>query len=379
MTDRKKILIVCRGFFPQISPRSFRATELAKELARKGHDVTVFVPSSGIDYTSFEEENNLKLRYLGVLRWGRIEPKGSGLLNFFMRVLRRVALLFFEWPDIELFFKVSNSLRDQGGYDILISIAVPHSIHWGIAKVRSETNRIADTWIADCGDPFMGDTTDSFRKLFYFKYFEKWFCRKADFITVPFEGARSAYYPEFRDKIRVIPQGFNLDNQVKAKYEKRFDYPVFAYAGAFIQGKRDPELLLEYLGSINRNFRFIVYTHQPDFLLHAKSTLGDKLEIRERIPRNELLEVLSGMDFLINLDNNVQTQLPSKLIDYAIAGRPVLNIGSGDDFATLLEFLDGNYKGKMDLGSLERYDIKVVAQDFIALHNTINNSESGQA
>ena len=42
--DKKKILIVTRAFYPTQSPRSFRATELAKELYRQGHDVTVMAP-----------------------------------------------------------------------------------------------------------------------------------------------------------------------------------------------------------------------------------------------------------------------------------------------------------------------------------------------
>lgn len=37
----KKILIVTNGYYPKNSPRSFRATEFAKELHRQGHQVTV--------------------------------------------------------------------------------------------------------------------------------------------------------------------------------------------------------------------------------------------------------------------------------------------------------------------------------------------------
>jgi len=36
-----KILIVSNAFYPEISPRSFRTTELAKELSRQGHKDTL--------------------------------------------------------------------------------------------------------------------------------------------------------------------------------------------------------------------------------------------------------------------------------------------------------------------------------------------------
>ena len=308
---------------------------------------------------------------MGVLKWNGIELKGGRLELIVRRAIRRGLKLFFEWPDIELMFRISKILKKEPGYDLLISIAVPHPVHWGVAKVWNDKYKIAGCWIADCGDPYMGDTTDSFRKLFYFKYLEKWFCRKADYITIPFEGARSAYYPEFHDKIRIIPQGFRLDILSIPEYKKTYDYPVFAYAGGFIPGKRDPGPLLSFLSKCKRDFRFVVYTYQPGMLISAKKFLNEKLEIREIIPRERLLKVLSGMDFLINFDNNTHTQLPSKLIDYAITGRPVLNISSENDFPPLLEFMDGNYRGKMKLEPPGNYDIKVVAEQFALLHKTV--------
>jgi hypothetical protein len=65
----------------------------------------------------------------------------------------------------------------ESGYDLLISIAAPHSIHWGIAWARKDGSPIAGIWIADCGDPFMGKENDTFRPPFYFRYLEKWFCQ----------------------------------------------------------------------------------------------------------------------------------------------------------------------------------------------------------
>ncbi len=44
--------------------------------------------------------------------------------------------------------------------------------------------------------------------------------QKVNYITVPIEEAREAYYEEFRNKIRVIPQGFDFSDVQLAKYEK---------------------------------------------------------------------------------------------------------------------------------------------------------------
>ena len=48
-----KILIITQAFYPGISPRSFRATELAKELARQGDDVTVYAELRDFNYSEF--------------------------------------------------------------------------------------------------------------------------------------------------------------------------------------------------------------------------------------------------------------------------------------------------------------------------------------
>ncbi len=365
--EKRRILIVSGAFLPDISPRSYRTTELAKELARQGHDVTVIIPLNGHNYHSFEKEHELKIKSIGTLKWKDIKLKGGKIELLFRRVLKRVLKMVFEWPDIELAFKVHEALKTESNYDILISVAVPYPIHWGVASIVGNNREITRCWIADCGDPYMGDTTDSFRKLFYFKYVEKWFCRRADYITVPFKGAVNAYYPEFHNKIRIIPQGFSLDNLSLSDTPKVNDYPIFAYAGGFIPGKRDPGQMLKFLEGWKEDFRFIVFTSQDGLLADARDKLGCKLEIRPFIPRAELLVILSEMDFLVNFDNNVTTQLPSKLIDYAITGRPVLNITKDDDFIGLAQFLEGDYSKRMILEKPENYDIRHIARQFVNL------------
>ena len=364
---KRKILIISNSFYPTISPRSFRTTELVKEFSREGHEVVVYIPFRDFDYSEFSKENNILLKDLGKLKFKDITLKGNRLTMFLRRGIKRILGLLFEYPLIELMFKVSKKLKNENGYDLLISVATPYPIHWGVAKAWRKIDNIANCWIADCGDPYMGDKTDSFRKMFYFKYVEKWFSRRVDFLTVPFEGAISAYYPEFHQKIRIIPQGVKLDSLKLPGYNKISDNPVFAYCGGFILGKRDPRPLLDFLVKSEKEFKFIIYTSQPDILLPYKEVLHKKLEVRRYIEREELLRVLSGMDFLVNFDNNSDTQLPSKLIDYAIAGRPVINIVNGTDFSGFQEFLEGNFNKRMKLEPATSYDIKVVAEKFLSL------------
>jgi hypothetical protein len=314
-------------------------------------------------------EYGFELKDLGPIRWKPVQLADSGIRRLWTRFLRRVGSLYFQYPDIELMFKVRHRLRREAGYDLLISIAVPHSIHWGVAWVRSERHPIANTWIADCGDPFMGQENDTFRPLFYFGYLEKWFCRKADYISVPVGGARDAYFPEFRNKIVVIPQGFDFDAVPRYEEEIKHEVPTFAYAGSFIPGRRDPRPLLSFLNSLDADFRFHLYSRQNQLIENLADASKGRVILHDIIPRKDLLYELSKMDFLVNLENVGERQTPSKLIDYAIVDRPILSINSSEiEFEKIRAFLYGDYRDLLHIKDIDQYRIENVGFAFLQYH-----------
>jgi hypothetical protein len=367
--ERKKILLVSSAFYPEISPRSFRATELAKEFYRQGHQVVVITQPRDHDYTLFLKDFPIELKMWSRPRFPRVPVFKRKPFSTLSRAVSRILQVLFEYPFIEEMFKVNRILRDEGGYDLMISFAVPYPVQWGVAKARSHKHPVSKTWVADCGDPYMGDVLDSFRKPFYFGILEKRFSRKSDYISIPVESARPAYYPEFHHKIRVIPQGF--DFELHQRPERKVSNPVkeFAYAGGFLHGIRDPGALMRALVNCKVPFKFHVFTNQPEVLREYQEALDGKLNISGYIERDKLLEILSGMDFLINFDNNTTLNVPSKLIDYAIANRPVLNISKDFHESELAAFLDGNYTKRMPLPDPEQYHIKNIALRFLDLIN----------
>jgi len=367
MVKKLKILLVSNGFYPEISARSFRATELATEFARQGHEVKVLTRYRDFDYSSFLSDVPVKLSMWRSNRFPAVPDYSVRPFNYLSRAITRLLALLFEYPAIENMFKVRKILKREKGYNLMISFAVPHPVHWGVAWARTSGHTIADTWIADCGDPYMGDILDSYRHPFYFSFLEKWFCRKADFITIPIEGARQAYYDEFHQKIRVIPQGFSFPLEKSGINEPLNAVPTFAYAGELIPGVRDPGQLMLFLSSVTTPFRFRVFTRRRDLIEQYQAQLGEKLIISDYIPRGELLKILSGMDFLINFDNNSDRNSPSKLIDYSIAGRPVLNIEKKFEADKALAFLKGDYSGKMNLPDVSTYHIGNVSRQFLNL------------
>lgn len=366
---KRKILVVSKSFYPENSPRSFRTTELVKEFCRQGHDVTLYTFKDDKYHVPIEKEFGVKIKDLGKRRFKSVDLTNTGRISFlFKRILSRALLMLIEYPDIEIMFKVKKAMKHESGYDLLVSVAVPHPVHWGVTWAKTKKHPIARTWVADCGDAYMGLIKhDSFAKLFYFKYLEKWLCRKADHIAIPNINMKVNYYPEFHPKILEIPQGFKFGEIDLDRTPPNNPVPTFAFAGVFMKNTRNPVRLLEYLCQQKKDFKFIMYTHTTDLVLPFKDILGDKLEIRDYIPRNELLQALCKMDFLINIGYDPAQQAPSKLVDYSFTGRPILSLNTNEvDEKIVDEFLEGNYTNAFKY-DIEKFRIENVSQTFLNL------------
>jgi len=258
-------------------------------------------------------------------------------------------------------------LKNERDVDCVITIGMPYPLHWGAALARTFNTKIfPGKWIADCGDPYMGN---KFHKpYFYFKYIEKWFFNKTDYVTIPFEEARRGYYEEFADKIRIIPQGFSFYNLPARNEHYKNHIPSFAYAGVFYPNKRDPTSFLEYLTTLKMDFKFTIFTSSNELIDPFLEKLGPKIEVHSYVPRDELLKTLVNMDFLVNIENGTGIHSPSKLIDYALTGRPVLSLNPFSlDKDKINDFLSGNYEKQFVIKDIQQYNIKNVASKFLEL------------
>ncbi len=361
-----KIVIIGRTIYPLLSPRAFRATELAKEFARIGHDVTLYGVLGDFNYSEFTEQTGVKVKPIR-MHLATDNSDGKVRYNFFDKIAYHAFGRIFEYPDIEFCWKIPQILKKEEQIDLLITIAVPHPIHWGAAIAKKVLKKkFPKIWISDCGDPYMGNTVER-RHPFYFKWIEKFWGCKTDFVTIPIEAACKAYYNNVQDKIRIIPQGFEMVETRVAPYVHNV-VPHFAYAGSIYPGLRDPSTFLDYLCSISTDFVFTVFTNNYGFYEPYKKKLGTKLVINKYIPRQDLLGVLSSQDFLINLTNPNLEQSPSKLIDYYLSKRPILDISTPfrekESFEMALTFKLRNWHEPMDVS---QYDIKNVAIKFLEI------------
>jgi hypothetical protein len=367
---QKKILIITNGFYPEQSPRSFRATELTKELVKQGHDVTVMTPSrEGLK--NLQTNYPFKLISLGNLNWGIFNFKSkSPIVHLFNKFINRAFPLFFEFPDIELYFKVKEKLKKENStFDLLISIAVPFTIHWGVSSVWNK-NKKAKVWVADCGDPYMGNKNDTFSKLFYFHYFENHFLKNADYVTIPFEDLKFRFNSKYQDKFRVIPQGFNFSNIKLREYRKNTNLKI-GYVGTIIPGHRHPSELICHLEKLKIDYKFCFFgTNEAS--VYKETPWNKNFEFYKSTLRENVIEQLSEIDFLVNvmekkIDGKVAA-IPSKLIDYSLTKRPILNYEyQSFDPVILEQFIAEDFTNAYVLQNFENYQIENVVSKFLNL------------
>ena len=364
-----KILIISRATFPMQDPRAFRTAELSEQLSKMGHDVTLYTVQSSYDYTSYMQKTGIVVKPIR-MKFATILGDCSRKPSFIDRVLAKLFRKWLYYPDIEFMFRMKKILQEENDVDLLITIAQPHSIHWGVGFAKSKFGKkFPKVWVADCGDPFCGNAVRKWPN--YMSYFEKKWCRQVDYITVPTEVSKEGYFPDFRDKIRVIPQGFDFSKTPIVEYKKN-SIPTFIFTGS-IYPERSPQRFMDYLLTLDIDYKFLLYMRSP-FNKKYETLSNGKIKYMIGYGRAEIIKVCSQADFLINVRNPTSVQTPSKLIDYGIAKRPILDISNNfKEQEEFTHFINGDYTNQLKIQDLDVYKIENVAASFISLAKTSLN------
>jgi len=127
-----KIVIVSANCYPYLSPRSHRASQLAIELASRGHEVTLYALLGNFDYTELAKETGISFKNLGVSRFGLQDNTSHKKNNFLLKLFAKVFRKPLAFPFIELTWLVKRKLDNEKNIDLLITLAHPHAIHWAI-------------------------------------------------------------------------------------------------------------------------------------------------------------------------------------------------------------------------------------------------------
>jgi hypothetical protein len=273
----------------------------------------------------------------------------SGCQKRILKVGNRLALLlnhflhFGDYGDAWLPYALRSAgkiLREAPG-TVLFSSSPPSAAHLAALRLK---RRFGCPWIADFQDPLAANPFSDPHPLArrWDAAVEAKIVERADSVIANTDSAADALrarYPQWRDKITFLFNGYDPDEPCEPAPLPARTYRVLSHVGS-IYGARHPHILLAAVdrlmgaGRLDPTRFKMDFTGPfddatiPDLVLFRSLLARGCLEInRQYLPRRDALRKAAESDFLLLIDVNAQgasLQVPSKVFDYLRIGRPIL-------------------------------------------------------
>ncbi|HEY6242099.1 MAG TPA: glycosyltransferase [Burkholderiales bacterium] len=362
------MLIISFQYWPALNARAFRWTALAEAWALGGREVHI-VCARLPDRPTFETVNGVQVHRVGNawiegLRAGMptTDVGTTAARNGIRRVVSaaaRAAWHAIYWPDTSCawYFAARSKAREllaTFAPEALVSVSPAFT---AVAVVRSLARLTPRgfRWLIDLGDPFSFAEEAPPNNLRLYRSlnlrFERACFAAADSVSVTTSATRDRYaalFPESARKIAVIPPLVALpearggvepggpSNRCRLAFLGRL-YPtirrpdfLLAIFAALAEGPGGERYDLHFYGETREcNASFTTYGHM----------LGRNLFLHGPVSRDRAAAAMRSADVLVNIGNDTPYQLPSKIVEYAMTGRPILNIALRSDDSSA-RFLD---------------------------------------
>jgi hypothetical protein len=364
------VLVVSFYYTPAISPRAFRWSAVCDEWVRRGHQVTVIAAWSP------GEPREQVLNGVRVLRvGGRMTeavrtrmgtpstvrapaenggvPSRGGALRHAAKWVHDRTWKKLYWPDFAcLWYPAARAeaqrLAETEGVDALVTVSLPFTGHLvGLALKRRDPSL---PWLVDIGDPFsfFHRTTLNNHALYARRNHraEAEVLRRADAVAVTTEPTAERYaemFPESADKIRVVPP---LLSPIAVDAPARNGGPLrLVFVGTLYRNFRSPDFLLDFFHALEEEtgrpmeLHFYGELHDcADCFGRYPESVGRRVLLHGPVGRAEAYRAMLGADLLVNIGNDTRYQLPSKVVDYASTGGPVINVVRSDEDSSVRFF-----------------------------------------
>jgi glycosyltransferase involved in cell wall biosynthesis len=218
----------------------------------------------------------------------------------------------------------------------VLSTSPPISVHLAALGIKK---RLGIPWIADFRDPMHPSADVVPRKKSIHTFLEAFFFKHADAILANTDVVArlwSLRYPEHREKIHVIWNGFDPDEVISAapSPERRFKHIV--HVGELYAGRHPGPILASIQRLIARgallpdSLRLSLIGPSTDSaipdidLLRQLARAGIVEYVASQIPQDRARLIARQADALLLLQPQSGLHLPAKIFEYIRIGRPIL-------------------------------------------------------
>ena len=233
----------------------------------------------------------------------------------------------------------ARAMIEKYAPSVVYSTGPPHSTHVIASSISRSVNL---PLVADFRDPWARAPWQAARNPWGVKlhpYFERRLVRRASQVILNTSRLADDFeqtYPEYLDKLTVIPNGYDPDllPMVSAhlrRPEERDRYTL-CHPG-MLYGRRDPRPLLEAVRRIARDGSRIcleqIGNHDPRFELDrwTRSTeMKDLLTVLPHIPHAKVLRRMANANCFVLLQPGTHLQVPGKLFEMLMFRKPILTL-----------------------------------------------------
>jgi hypothetical protein len=343
-----RVLVVSYYFPPFNGPVTQHALRLLRYLPQFGYEPHVL--SSSV----FHGENSSAPPVPGNVHSVPHDERGRrlalalGRAEMYAQVKARMWDMGYAWATA-FGYRAACRVIDVGGFEGIVSISPSVSSHWLAYRLKRRYPHLR--WVMDFADPLVGNP---FRHAIpavqrWEERLERRLFHAADAIGANTEPARELWlqrHPELRERFHLLPNGFDLGEAIGPLPIPSRDAPLLAHVGA-VYGGRLPNALFEAMYALATAGRLapgdlaVEFLGAVDFSRVARpeglAWLREQGYVRvldRQVPRAEALRYAGKANLQLLLDitepYNTRLQLPSKIFDYLLIGRPVLAFTAED-------------------------------------------------
>lgn len=343
-----KVLVVAYKYPPVLSPRAFRWGEIAEWLVKQGDRVFV-VCSHVYGEPQADVRNGVGLSRIGkgtgtnsawpqdVVQSPEVGSKAKGPLG---RAIRAA----FRWPDYARDFfapalLAAAKVTEDAKPDVLVTVSHPFTPHLVGLELKK---RFGVRWLADMGDPFALAGAPSLNNEYLFarrnRAYERAVLAHADVATVTNEETKLAMvrqYGRVAERVVVVPPlAPKIPAATGSSPQTAGAGPILMVAGRFYRKLRNPRPMLEVFRRLRQipgmeNAALHVYGSTRDCAdLFNSPSLSEGVLLHGIVPREVVLAAYGQADGVINIGNATGLQLPSKVVELASTGKPIINFSA---------------------------------------------------
>ncbi|WP_342388767.1 hypothetical protein [Salinicoccus bachuensis] len=371
------IVILTGNYLPTPSPNGNIAKIIAEQLSIEGDNVYVICFDKGFIPLSDSSIKPVPITTLHRrLRYYFIEkniPLGVKITSLYRVGYRLITGRTQESWYIKKALNSLKKINNEEEIDLIISLNNPIEAHISAIKFKEEFGtKVITYWLDQYSDASKIHKYSLFKEKNYNNNIlkEKWIHNSSNLNLIT------------ENRVEWIKNYIGQNNYSITKYplitKKNYSNNSnsnqinITYAGSFYKNLREPLQLLSFFEKLNEQNVYLNVYAKGD----CEETLNQfrdtkNINIFSVKSKEEIIEIYTQSNILINIGNSNPTQMPSKLYEYIDMGVPILNFYYSNDYEDVLR--DYPYHLSIPYERLNEYEGQII--DFINKYSKMRLSK----